>query len=56
MRVVKWTLLVVGAVVFALLMAMVAAYVATTRETAATQSGLDAFTPHLTPFQPSPAP
>ncbi|MSO26837.1 MAG: hypothetical protein EXQ60_02065 [Candidatus Nanopelagicales bacterium] len=52
MRAFKWTVLVVGAVIFALLMALVAAYVATTRETATTQSGLDAF---YTPPSPIPA-
>ena len=51
MRAFKWTLLVVGAIFFSLLMALIASYVASTRETNITQSGLDAF---YTP--PSPIP
>jgi pimeloyl-ACP methyl ester carboxylesterase len=52
MRAFKWTLLVVGAIVFSLLMALIASYVASTRETNVTQSGLDAF---YTPPNPIPA-
>ncbi len=52
MRAFKWTLLVVGAIVFSLLMALIASYIASTRETNITQSGLDAF---YTPPNPIPA-
>lgn len=52
MRAFRWTLLVVGAIVFSLLMALIASYVASTRETNVTQSGLDAF---YTPPNPIPA-
>ena len=52
MRAFKWTLLVVGAIVFSLLMALIASYVASSRETNITQSGLDAF---YTPPNPIPA-
>ena len=52
MRAFKWALLVVGAIVFSLLMALIASYIASTRETNVTQSGLDAF---YTPPNPIPA-
>ena len=51
MRAAKWTLLVVGAVIFSLLMTLIAAFVSSTQQTEATQSGLESF---YTPPNPIP--
>jgi len=50
-RAAKWTLLVVGAVIFSLLMTLIAAFVSSTQQTEATQSGLESF---YTPPNPIP--